>query len=270
MKRYWGSVRFFKHLILLILAALLLVPWGICTVLTVQNQSLRRQVDSLMRHSQIPQAEMRRYLGYYPDMYGEPAQRGTVDLEKTAYLTFDGGPSAELPSILDALDQYGLKATFFVSGEAAEGQAEQLRQIVRDGHTLGILSYSEDYRELYQSVEAYLEDFHRVYELIHDATGVYPQVFRFPEGSVNGYNGAIFQALISEMTRRGFTYFDWDMTELDDFSTVHDRKRAIVSIRENEETMARLPDIIEHFSQAGFTFGRLTPEVVPVVFSYPV
>ena len=42
------------------------------------------------------------------------------------------------------------------------------------------------------------------------AVGAAPQVFRFPGGSVNAYNGATYRDIISEMVRRGFVYFDWN------------------------------------------------------------
>lgn len=37
-------------------------------------------------------------------------------------------------------------------------------------------------------------------------------IFRFPGGSINAYNSTIFQELIAEMLRRGYTYYDWNVT----------------------------------------------------------
>ena len=50
---------------------------------------------------------------------------------------------------------------------------------------------------------------------IYEATGVKPQIFRFPGGSVSSYNVGIHQQLIAEMTRRGFVYFDWNVANGD-------------------------------------------------------
>src|SRR5262249_12790075 len=53
-------------------------------------------------------------------------------------LTFDDGPHPELtPRILDALSEFGAKATFFMIGERAGAQPDILRRIIAEGHTLG-------------------------------------------------------------------------------------------------------------------------------------
>ena len=61
------------------------------------------------------------------------------------YLTFDDGPSANTEKILDILDDYGVKATFFVVGKESDADKEALRQIVERGHTLGMHSFSHKY-----------------------------------------------------------------------------------------------------------------------------
>lgn len=136
-----------------------------------------------------------------------------MDVDNAVYLTFDDGPSARTDEILEILDKYGVKATFFVVGANEEGDLERMQKIVAAGHTLAIHSYSHDYKKIYASVEAYLEDFNQMFCQIYEATGVKPQIFRFPGGSVNSYNVGIHQQLIAEMTRRGFVYFDWNVRQ---------------------------------------------------------
>ena len=72
------------------------------------------------------------------------------------FLTFDDGPSANTDKILDILDAYGVKATFFVVGK--EGYTQQYQRIVKEGHTLAMHSFSHKYQEIYESEEAYIED----------------------------------------------------------------------------------------------------------------
>ena len=50
------------------------------------------------------------------------------------YLTFDDGPSGNTDKILDILDQYGVKATFFVVGREDEASREAYKRIVEEGH----------------------------------------------------------------------------------------------------------------------------------------
>lgn len=226
------------------------------------------------------------YQDLYPELYAEPHDWNSVVEEKVVYLTFDDGPSARTPEILEILDRYGIKATFFTVGKDSEQGRQWMRDIVAAGHTLGIHSYTHNYEKIYDSVEAYLDDFARMYELILEATGTAPRIFRFPGGSVNAHNGAIYQEIVSEMIRRGFVYYDWNRQNgdavrkppsaavlarnaLDKLGT---SSRVIVLMHDSSShvnTVAALPAIIEGYQQAGYTLKALTPEVKPIIYGYP-
>lgn len=100
----------------------------------------------------------------YPSLYADkdtaPVQTG----QKYVYLTFDDGPSALTPKVLDLLDEYEAHATFFVVGKDKEEYAEYLPEIVTRGHTLALHSYSHDYNQIYRSVDAFLEDYEKIYD----------------------------------------------------------------------------------------------------------
>lgn len=58
--------------------------------------------------------------------------------ERRVWLTFDDGPIPEVtPWVLDVLDRYGLKATFFMVGQNVERHPELLEEVLRRGHTVG-------------------------------------------------------------------------------------------------------------------------------------
>ncbi len=58
--------------------------------------------------------------------------------EKAVYLTFDDGPIPEVtPWVLDVLDKYGIKATFFMVGDNARRYPDLLQEVVRRGHGVG-------------------------------------------------------------------------------------------------------------------------------------
>lgn len=57
---------------------------------------------------------------------------------KVAYLTFDDGPIPEVtPWVLDVLDRYGIKATFFMVGDNVRRNPELFQEVKRRGHTVG-------------------------------------------------------------------------------------------------------------------------------------
>lgn len=128
---------------------------------------------------------------------------------KRAYLTFDDGPSGQTGEILDILDAYGVKATFFVVGRG-EDYYEVYRDIVSRGHTLGIHSFSHDYDRVYASVSNFAEDVEELRKLLYDVTGVDCVYYRFPGGSSNTVARTDMSELIDYINSRGMTYFDWN------------------------------------------------------------
>ena len=76
--------------------------------------------------------------GLYPDLlWRVPTRR------RTAYLTFDDGPTPQLTGrLLDLLAQHGAKATFFLIGEEAERDPGLVRAMVEGGHTIGNHTYT--------------------------------------------------------------------------------------------------------------------------------
>lgn len=131
---------------------------------------------------------------------------------KVVYLTFDDGPSAYTSELLDVLDAYGAKATFFVVGS---GSGNMMRQIVKRGHSIGIHSVSHDYGQIYSSPEAYFDDLMKMQSIIYDHTGVKTTLMRFPGGSSNLVSRHSCEGIMTFLTQAvqdaGFQYFDWNV-----------------------------------------------------------
>lgn len=131
---------------------------------------------------------------------------------KVVYLTFDDGPSAYTSELLDVLDAYGAKATFFVVGS---GSGNMMRQIVKRGHSIGIHTVSHDYGQIYSSPEAYFDDLMKMQSIIYDHTGVKTTLMRFPGGSSNLVSRKSCEGIMTFLTQAvqdaGFQYFDWNV-----------------------------------------------------------
>jgi len=157
---------------------------------------------------------------------------------------------------------------------------------VNAGHTIGIHSISHDYEKIYSSVESYLDDFNETYMCVYNATGVKPQIFRFPGGSINNYNRFTYMQIIAEMTRRGFVYYDWNVSGEDavhgaDWTSIYNNimsgiksntaDRAIVLLHDSqskENTVLVLEDIIDRLLEDGYRFDKLDNTVNPATFTY--
>ena len=96
---------------------------------------------------------------------------------KTIYLTFDDGPGPYTQSILDTLDKYKVKATFFVTNQFPAYQNMMAEEHKR-GHVVAVHTYSHRYEVVYQSVEAYFNDFNQMNELMKNKTGSDWSLFR--------------------------------------------------------------------------------------------
>lgn len=133
--------------------------------------------------------------------------------KKLVYLTFDDGPSKYTDEILDILEEYDVKATFFVL--AKEDMDERYQRIVSEGHTLGIHSYTHKYDEIYSSLDNFTTDVNNVYSFVFDITGVEPRFYRFPGGSSNKVSGVNKNDMFDLLTSKKLTYYDWNVSSGD-------------------------------------------------------
>ncbi len=132
---------------------------------------------------------------------------------KVVYLTFDDGPCSNTVNLLDALDRGGVKATFFINGHT--GYEDQLERIVREGHTLALHTYTHDYEHVYRDLDTFGEEITVLQEYIYDATGITPNIFRFPGGSSNSKVQLPISAYIDYLDSNGLVYYDWNVSSGD-------------------------------------------------------
>lgn len=105
---------------------------------------------------------------------------------KRVFLTFDDGPSKTVtPEILRILDEYNVKATFFVLGSRAELYPEILKEEYNKGHYVANHGYSHKYSYIYESIDNVLNEYRNTENIIRNALEM-PEycsnVFRFPGG----------------------------------------------------------------------------------------
>ena len=141
-----------------------------------------------------------------------PKSRGTI------YLTFDDGPGAYTAELLDVLKKYDVKATFFVTGN---GDDNLILREYQEGHAVGLHTFTHNYAYIYQNLDTFFEDLNRVQERVKRIMGNTTKLMRFPGGSSNTvsarYDGKkhIMTQLTAEVEKRGFVYFDWNVSSRD-------------------------------------------------------
>ena len=120
--------------------------------------------------------------------------------KKLAYTMDCGSRATYLPQILDILDEYGLKITFFVTGKFAEKNPKLVQDMARRGHEIGNHSWSHpNFNEL--EPEKMIEELEKTSDLIESLTGTRPVYFRPPEGACKRRTVSIVRAAGYEVIR---------------------------------------------------------------------
>ena len=119
-----------------------------------------------------------------PQMPGSRISRVSVP-DKVVALTFDDGPHGSLtPRVLDILDRYNSKGTFFVLGSNARRNPALLQRMVSGGHEVG--NHTWNHMNMSRNSRAAIEsDLSKTNQAIVDACGVSPRVMRPPYGAGN-------------------------------------------------------------------------------------
>ncbi len=196
--------------------------------------------------------------------------------EKIVYLTFDDGPSENTEKILEILDKYNAKATFFITGANADCRG-LIKRAYQEGHTIGLHTYSHDYQEVYASEEAYFKDLEKVGEIAKEQIGFIPCFIRFSGGSSNTvsakYSPGIMSKLISRVQEKGYQYYDWNVDSGDgagadcgeiENKSVTDRYSHVMilfhDLQTKTGTVDALPAVLDYYKQRGYEFRAIDRE----------
>ena len=193
---------------------------------------------------------------------------------KIVYLTFDDGPSEYTKDILDILDKYNVKATFFVT---CSSYLEQYSKIILEkGHTLALHTCTHKYNYIYSSEQNYYDDLNNISNLVENYTGVKSKFIRFPGGSSNTVS-RIIKGIMSRLTKsvqeKGYKYYDWNIDSNDAaganteqiYSNVvgnlenNKRTEAMILMHDTKSyTKDALESIIKDTLSMGYTFSNIT------------
>lgn len=177
---------------------------------------------------------------------------------KRIFLTFDDGPIPGVTDkVLDILDEYGWKATFFCVGENVANHPELFTEILKRNHGVGNHSFNH-LKGFHTSTTDYVDNVRKASEYIDS------KLFRPPHGRITAKQ---IKALKDE-----YTIIMWDVISYD-----YDRRKkpsqivkilqkklrkgSIVvlhdSLKAKDNVLAVLPQAIEFWQSKGYTYGLL-------------
>lgn len=200
------------------------------------------------------------------------------DGRKVAYLTFDDGPSVNVtPQILDILDNYNVKATFFVIGSSAEKNPDLVKREHNSGHAIGNHTYSHNYKYIYANVNNFLTDMDKCENVLKNILGndFHSSASRFPGGSFEKKKQPFKDAL----DKKGIAHIDWNALNGDAeghnipssnliqrvVQTTQGKNKVVILMHDagaKRTTVQALPGIIDYLKKQGYEFQTLDQEAI--------
>jgi peptidoglycan/xylan/chitin deacetylase (PgdA/CDA1 family)/GT2 family glycosyltransferase len=206
--------------------------------------------------------------------YGKVWSNGNRNRPKIS-LTFDDGPNEPYTSqVLSILEQYGIKATFFVIGKNVSRYPDTCRRIAEAGNVIGNHSYCHHRSLSLRRSSTVTRDIKLAHQAIRECTGFEPSLFRPPYGFRTPW-------LMRAVRHLGYTVVTWDNMMGDwkanrsseeivhtivqrvkpgSVIVLHDGRNSRPSYDRSQMIQA-LPFLIEALSERGFDFVTI-PELL--------
>jgi len=190
------------------------------------------------------------------------------NFKKEIFLTFDDGPSEKFtPKILETLKEKNIKATFFVCGKNVQRCPEVLKETVKEGHKIGIHSFSHKRSFLIN----YKKEIEKTEEIIFKTVGIKTNLFRAPWGICPFY-------IKKYLREKNYLEIFWTIDSKDwkgweakkivknviKKINSSQREREIILLHDGQEcdinfdrsqTVFALKDLIEEFLKRGYSFS---------------
>ena len=180
--------------------------------------------------------------------------------EKVIYLTFDDGPHPKAtPFVLEQLDKYNAKATFFCIGKNIVLYPDVYQKVIDNGHTVG--NHTHNHLNGWKTdLNTYLTNIDKASKLISS------KLFRPPYGRIKRQQGR-------ELRERGFKIIMWEVLSGDFDRTLSGEKcfrniaenagkGSIIVFHDSEKAFSNLnyslPPVLEYFSKQGYIFKGIS------------
>ena len=186
--------------------------------------------------------------------------------EKVIYLTFDAGyENGATERILDTLQKHNVKAAFFLVGNYIEKNADLVRRMVEEGHTVGNHTMHHPDMSGISDKQAFTRELQDLEALYREKTGKsLPKYYRPPQGIYSEENLKMAKELGYRTVFWSLAYVDWkndsQPTKEEAFAKLLPRIHpgAVVLLHSTSETNAEILDeLLTKWEEMGYRFGTL-------------
>jgi peptidoglycan/xylan/chitin deacetylase (PgdA/CDA1 family) len=186
--------------------------------------------------------------------------------EKILYLTFDDGPHpTATPYVLDQLQQYNAKATFFCIGKNVAEHGDIYRRVLEEGHRVGNHTFNH-YNGWKVRDELYLQN------ILQAGKYIDSNLFRPPYGRITRFQVKLLTGIKNSPSSAYFRIIMWDVLSGDFDNTIsvaqcarnvikNVRPGSVVVFHDSEKAFPRmkeaLPRVLEYFSKKDYRFDAI-------------
>ena len=182
-------------------------------------------------------------------------------------LTYDDGPDPEsTPALLDLLQEYGARASFFLIGDRAREHPEIVRRILAEGHTIGNHSQAHSLWTNFFWRGSMRKEMARCQETLEEITGSRPRLYRPPFGLMNPFVEPALDSL--DLGLIGWSIRSLDTVRTDAAERVRRRLKsgAIVLLHDGgipkDRVLSTSREILEEIKARGYTLTTISQETV--------
>ncbi len=197
--------------------------------------------------------------------------------KKIVYLTFDDGPNKHTQEILDLLEKYNMKATFFMLNYSMKENQELVKSIEAAGHGLGLHGVSHRKNIFYKDVKTPAAEMSQANLTLENILGFGTKLVRTPYGSKPYLSSQQYEKLKDS----GFYLWDWNVDSGDSSKAyvaskiIKDRvltglkakSKPVVLLHDKECTVDALESILIWMKKNGYESKSLTEEMTPLNWS---
>ncbi len=195
---------------------------------------------------------------------------------KIAYITFDDGPSIYTDKILDILNAYDAKATFFMLSNNIQKYPDSVQKLVDHGNAVGLHGVTHDVKKIYKSPSSVVAEMTECNHSLQKAVGFRTDLIRVPYGS----KPYMTQRVKDEVVKAGYKMWDWNIDSKDSSrknvepitilenvkQQVLRQKVPVILLHERKSTVQALPDLLGFLHEKNYILVPINDNVKPVNF----
>ncbi|MFK2824115.1 polysaccharide deacetylase family protein [Bacillus sp. B190/17] len=197
--------------------------------------------------------------------------------EQIVYLTFDDGPAPVTQEILDLLDRYEAKATFFMLEPNMRLYPDAVKEMVKQGHAAGMHGVTHNKNKIYRSSQSVVDEMKTAQHTLEGLTGLKSHLIRTPYGSVP-FMTPEYREKVKEAE---FKMWDWTIDSLDwkfrsqqyvpyvinQLQRPHDEsKPTVILLHEKTTTLQHLEQLLQYLQINHYKTEILNENLPPFDF----